>query len=244
MAFGVISTPGAAYSAGTAALASFRQKTHRLIASRWPTIGVFDDLVPADDIPALLELELASNDRLTGALGRLQSIPRAEWAIGKPGAHYAMAAFLHPSPDGARFNTAVLGAWYASLDVTTALTETRYHHTRKLAASSAGFPARIQMRELVSSPDCDLVDIRPEYSPENRLYEKADYAMSQSFGEKIRAAQQDGIWFTSVRRPEGENIVLFKPRLIPPVRQANHFEYAWDHAGNCGVARLTDVNLA
>jgi hypothetical protein len=40
----------------------FRAPTHRLIASRWPTVGVFDSVASADDLEAALLLESLTND--------------------------------------------------------------------------------------------------------------------------------------------------------------------------------------
>ncbi len=186
-----------------------------------------------------MELEGATNDRL-GATARLRAIPENDWAFG-PGASLVMAAFLHPAPAGGRFNDRRLGAWYAALDLQTAVAETVFHHTQRLQASAAGFPALIQMRELLSSPQADLVDVRGQAAARPELYGSADDRGSQSFGEEIRQAGQDGIWFDSVRRSGGENVVIFKPRLLLPVTQGGHVNYAWDANGRSSVARLTNI---
>ena len=134
--------------------------THRLIASRFPTVGVFDDLTadPADLAIAFL-LESATNDRLSVLSRRLPLLPATEIVQG-PGATQVMAAFLHADEIGGRFTDGRLGAWYASLDVETAIAETVHHNTRRLRLSENGFPSSIQMRELVARIDCDLTDIR------------------------------------------------------------------------------------
>ena len=229
-----------AVTTGTAAI---HARTHRLIASRYPTVGVFDDLVAPEDARAAMELESLTNDRLTGALGRLDAIPRADWAVDAPGASLAMAAFLHPAPGGGRFNAAELGAWYAACELETAIGETLYHHTRRLKASAAGFPATIQTRELLSTPKADLHDLRGRQAEAPELFDPdpASYAASQSFGETLRRAGADGIVFDSVRRAGGCNIVLYKPRLAVPVTQGDHYRYAWDAAGRAQVDRLTSV---
>ncbi len=225
------------------AVVPFHRRTHRLIASRHPTIGVFDDLVDPADAEAAMELESLTNDRLTGALGRLAAIPRTDWAVGQTGATLAMAAFLHPSPGGGRFNSDGLGAWYASCDPDTAIDETLYHHTRRLRASDAGFPATIQMRELLSTPDCRLHDVRGRQSDRPELYDPdpTHYGGSQRFGEELRRSRSDGILFDSVRRSGGENIAIFRPRLLVPVIQGDHYTYSWDGSGRHTVSRLTNV---
>jgi hypothetical protein len=55
--------------------AAIHQKTHRLIASRFPTVGVFDDLTSdPQDLRAAFLLESLTNDRL--AAKRLGLITR------------------------------------------------------------------------------------------------------------------------------------------------------------------------
>lgn len=227
----------------TTAPVAVHTRTHRLIASRYPTIGVFDDLVSPDDARAAMELESLTNDRLTGALGRLDAIPRADWALEASGASLVMAAFLHPPPGGGRFNAATLGAWYAACELETAIAETQFHHTRRLKASAGGFPATIQMRELVSTPKADLHDLRGRQAEAPELYDPdpARYRAAQNFGEGLRKAGANGIVFDSVRCAGGCNIVLFKPRLAVPVIQGDHYVYAWDGAGRPQVDRLTSI---
>jgi hypothetical protein len=59
-----------------------------------------------------------------------------------------MAALLHPSPEGARFNDAQLGAWYAGLKENTALEEVAHHLRREVVR--AGRPdITSQYRRLV-----------------------------------------------------------------------------------------------
>ncbi len=222
---------------------SFHRRTHRLIASRYPTVGVFDDLVSPDDAEAAMALESLTNDRLTGALGRLAAIAPEDRAVGAAGASIAMAAFLHSAPGGGRFTTGALGAWYAACDRDTAIAETLYHAARRLGASDAGFPATIQMRELLSTPEGDLHDVRGGAARHPDLYDPdpAGYGPSQRFGEALRTQGSDGLLFDSVRRPGGENIAIFKPRLLVPVTQGDHFAYAWDAEGRATVSHLKAV---
>ena len=225
------------------AFTPFDRPTHRLIASRWPTVGVFDDLVDPADAEAAMELEGVTNDRLTGALGRLAAIPAQDRTVGEQGATIAMAAFLHPSPGGGRFSSELLGAWYAACEPETAIQEALFHHGRRLRASEGGFPNRIEMREMLSSPQASLCDLRGLGEQRPELYDPAPshYHRSQQFGENLRGLGADGIIYDSVRRAGGINIVLFKPRLAVPVVQGDHYLYTWDSSGTASVARLTNV---
>jgi hypothetical protein len=214
--------------------------THRLIATRFPSVGVFDYMPDAEAMAAALELEQATNERLNDVLGRLALIPSEDGAFGVPTAHQAMAAFLHVAESGGRFNGPEVGAWYAALDLDTAIAETLYHHGRRLAASAAGFPNTIEMRELISSPTADLIDLRARESRD--LYHPLDYSHGQRFGRKCRAERRDGIWYRSVRRTGGECIALLKPRLVVPITQGRHFRYDWTSDGRATVSQIAAIS--
>ena len=140
--------------------ARFRARTHRLIASRWPTVSVFDSVASADDLEVALVLESLTNDRVSETLTRLGRLDRAEWVTAEPGATLVIAAFCHPAPGGGRFNNEALGAWYCATEIETAIAETVYHHTKRLAHSASGFRHVIQMRELISEVDAEVYDVR------------------------------------------------------------------------------------
>lgn len=110
--------------------------THRLIPSRFPPVGLFDDVSTPDDLAAILELEGWTNDRISSELGALHIMLKEEWVVGTPNATIVMAAFCHPRPEGGRFNEPTLGAWYAGLALETALQETIFHKQRNLMKSA------------------------------------------------------------------------------------------------------------
>ena len=219
----------------------FRARTHRLIASRWPTVGVFDTITSADDLEAALLLETLTNDRANETLTRLGRLDRSEWVTAQPGATIVMAAFCHPAPDGGRFNNETLGAWYCAAEIETAIAETVYHHTRRLAHSASGFRHMIQMRELISDIDAEVCDLRDLRERHPELYDPENYTASQPFGETLRRARSNGIVYASVRRSSGTNLVVFRPSLLPPVLQGDHFDYRWTDSPTPAVLKLTDV---
>ena len=219
----------------------FRGRTHRLIASRWPTIGVFDTVSSPEDLADALLLESLTNDRVTETLARLNGIDRRDWVVDQPGATMVMAAFCHPAPGGGRFNTETLGAWYCATAVETAIAETVYHHTRRLAHSASGFRHVIQMRELISDLDAPFHDVRGLRAIEPELYSPDSYAASQPFGEALRSSGSNGIFYESVRRSGGENAVVYRPGLLPPVIQGDHFDYRWAGRPDPTVVRITNA---
>jgi RES domain-containing protein len=190
---------------------------------------------------AAMELESLTNDRVRIALERGALLPPDDWVVGASGATIVMAAFLHAAPEGGRFNSAHLGAWYAARDLQTAIRETVYHNTRRIAASAMGFDATITMRELVTSLDARLLDIRGLREQFPPLYLPDDYSESQRFGEACRLSGEIGIVWDSVRRAGGECVVVYRPRALLPVTQGQHFEYRWMGDPEPVILRLESV---
>jgi RES domain len=216
-------------------------RTHRLIASRYPPVGIFDSVASAEDAAEAMMLESLTNDRLSIPIQRLQLIPEHAVVFGQPGAHIVMAAFLHADASGGRFTDSKLGAWYASFEIETAIEETVYHHTRRLALSDAGYRQTIQMRELVAPINEQFHDIRGWQREHGELYQSADYSQSQPFGVALRDAGSNGICYDSVRRPGGVNVVVFRPTLLIGHQQGDHYQYQWTGSSNPSVTKLTNV---
>ncbi|WP_137392315.1 RES family NAD+ phosphorylase [Rhodoligotrophos defluvii] len=237
-------------------------RMHRLIASRYPTVGVFDDIAASEeDLRAAFALEALTNDRMTTLTQRLTLFEPGDIVSG-PTASLVMAAFLHADDKGGRFTDGRLGAWYASLEVETAVAETVYHSERRLRLSEGGFPNAIEMRELVSRVDAKLVDLRGRMQERPELYHPTDYSAAQAFGVALRwpirqqmkdrpmsareiaqeRAGRNGIVYDSVRREAGTCLCLYKPALVQlPVLQGDHYRYSWSASGRLTVARISTV---
>lgn len=211
--------------------------THRLIPSRYPPVGVFDDVATADDLAAVLELEGWTNDRISVELGALHMLPKEEWAVGTPNATVVMAAFCHPHPDGGRFNEPALGAWYAGLDLETAIRETVFHKTQELDEIGVT-ETYVHMRQYLADLDAEFYDVRP--SPAfDALHDPDSYAAGQALCRTLRPAGSNGVVFRSVRHPGGECIACYRPRLVANVRQGIHLEYRWNGTRTPEVREIT-----
>jgi hypothetical protein len=195
----------------------------RLIASRFPPIGLFDTVATAADLASVMELAGWTNDRLVAE--RVARLPRDQWVHGRPNSSIVMAAFLHVPPGGNRFNGSDLGAWYAAASIPTAAAEVA-HHLRREAVATAQPVMRRQYRAYQARLDGAFLDIRGEHASRPAAYDRASYAASQIFGEAARSAGHTGIVWDSVRHRGGICAVSFRPTAILDIVQTDHFEIA------------------
>ncbi|MEO3475891.1 RES family NAD+ phosphorylase [Roseomonas sp. CAU 1739] len=70
------------------------------------------------------------------------------------------------------------------------------------------------------------------------LYASISYAVSQHFGEDVRASGHSGIVYDSVRHRGGINVVAFRPRQIVDVTQADHYDLLVPVEGRIIARRL------
>lgn len=209
----------------------------RLIASRYPVVGLLDRVAAPDDLDAVFELEGWTNDRISGELGLLHSIPRAEWVTGRAMSSVVMAAFCHPRPGGSRFSTETRGAWYAARTIETALEESIYHRTAELREVGA-FETRVQMRVYLADFSARFHDVRAPRRAWNALHDPDDYSASQAFARNLLDAGSSGIVYRSVRHPGGECLACFCPALIANVRTGGHYEFQWSGRPRPSVRKL------
>jgi hypothetical protein len=210
--------------------------TFRLIPSRFPPISVFETVSSADDLVAAMELEGWTNDRLVQE--RLARLSRDEWVWGSQNASIVMASFLHAAPTGLRFTgPELLGAWYASEAINTAIIEVSHHLRREAYRSGMPEMRGHQYRTYSATLDGAYEDIRGLQATRPALYAADDYSAGQLFGEDIRRTG-DGIVYDSVRHVGGVNVVAYRPRKIRNVTQRDHYELTVPLVGRIVVRRL------
>ena len=193
------------------------QPSFRLIPSQFPPIGLFDTVSRAADLDAVMELAGWTNDRLVAQ--RIARLPRGEWVFGRANSSIVMAAFLHAAPGGGRFSGADLGAWYAADRVEAGLAEVA-HHLRREAFARRQLSATRCFRIYVARLEGAFVDLCGADEPQ--LYDRQDYSASQAFGERLRAAGEDGIVYDSLRFVGAVAICAYRPSKVLDVTQAQH----------------------
>jgi hypothetical protein len=214
---------------------------YRIVASRLPTIHLFERVADPADWDALYELESLTNPRIRNEVGELHLVPRADRVSG-PNASIVMAPFTHLSPQGTRFTDGRFGAYYAAESIDTAVAETRFHRENFLRATAQP-PIELEMRCYLADVACELHDLRGRRIELPHIYDPMSYAASQKLGAALRAAGANGVAFDSVRRAGGECVAVFRPRLVQNVRQGVHLRYAWDGQAISQVYEIRAMNL-
>jgi RES domain len=214
---------------------------HRIVASRMPTIHLFERVADPADWEALYKLESMTNPRIRNEIGELTLVPVADRVSG-PNASVVMAPFTHLSPQGTRFTDGHFGAYYASESIDTAIAETRFHRENFLRATSQP-PLELEMRCYLADVACDLHELRGRRVELPNVYDPQSYAASQKLGRLLRDAGSNGIAFDSVRRDGGECVAIFRPRLVQNVRQSVHLRYAWDGVSIANVYEIRALAL-
>ena len=212
------------------------QPAYRIVSSRFPPVGVFDDIADAADLEALYELESMTSPRLREELGAIELIP-AQRRIAGPGTTPIMAAFTHLNPEGSRFTPGWYGVYYCAQEQGTAIAETAFHKARFLKNTNE--PACVlDMRCYVGGIDGRFHDIRGAY-PE--LHDPESYVASQRLDIELRGQGSNGIVYDSVRSPGGTCLAAFYPDVVQPVCQGPHLQYHWDGERISRVTEARDV---
>ena len=213
----------------------------RLVASRYPPVGLFDAVADPADLDVVFEIEAIGNPRLREQAGVLSLVPASE-RISGAGTTPIMSAFTHLNPEGSRFSDGTYGVYYAANDLETAVAEVGHHRARFLARTAE--PAiDIDLRCYRVPVRARVVDLRGKRALPDVL-DPAHYGASQAFGRARRDAGEAGIVHASVRRREGECVALFTPRAtVPPAVQSEHVTLRWNGERIAEWYRKSDAHM-
>jgi len=198
----------------------------RIIATRYPAINFFETITadPAE-WEMLLEVERLTDPTFSvGYLGSLEQEDRISGA----GAGRILPSFTFHDPTGTRFSTASYGAYYAALDLKTAIYETVHHRTIFMKATNE--PAQdIDQLLILADLQGKLHDIRLMRSALANVYDPSNYSHSQSLASNLRSAGSLGIVYQSVRNsPTGECVAVWRARVLSNAREDRHITYRWN----------------
>lgn len=206
-----------------------QDRTIRLVATARLRDPILLQLVAADEIDALSEIEGATSARLRAQEIGAEQLDRRELVFGIPHATFINAAFSYWRPRCRnRFNGPGRGAWYAAIEFETCLAEVSFHMERELA-NIGDFRATVEYAELYASFVGDFVDVRgletapPFLDPDP----KRGYPAGNQFADAVRAAGHYGIVYPSVRNTGGTCVAALIPHAVQSVAQGRVVRVRW-----------------
>lgn len=203
----------------------FDKKVHRLIASKFPPISLYDWAESEEELEQIAHLEGLTNERIQADLGRINLIAKEDW-VGGQGSTPLMAAFTHIGFTS-RFSDGSFGIYYAASTLEAAIKETVYHRERFYSASNESTCA-ISMREYIATIRKPLVDITSKDYEELLHPDPIFYKKSQAFGKTIREDKQWGLLYPSIRYSGALCVAIFRPPALSIPHQGRHLKYIWD----------------
>jgi hypothetical protein len=196
--------------------------THRLIPSRHGD-SVLSEVAADADLPAVFELDAATNDRLLAARDALPGIGVDEMVFGVPFAAVVNAAFCHPHPLGGRFSGPDRGAWYAGFEVETSQAEVAFHRSVQLA-EIGHFKDAVTCDDYLADFSANFHDLRRGF---RGCLAPDTYVASQALADRLLEADSLGVVYPSVRRRGGTCVACFRPALVGNVRRGQTFRFTW-----------------
>lgn len=199
----------------------------RLIASRFPTVGLYDRIADPADLDVVFAIESLTNPRLRQEAGEISLVRPSERRVGA-GSTPVMAAFTHLNPEGSRFSNGQWGVYYGADRLETAVAEVSHHRARFLAATQEA-PIDVDLRLILADIVAPMHDLRrwaQDHLP--AVEHPQDYATAQSLGRLLREAGSWGLYYRSVRDPGGACVAVLRPRGLGPARADRHIGLHWD----------------
>ena len=217
-----------------------RNNTHRLIPTRYSEDGdgVLARLgLPQSQFDNLLQLEGATNDRVSGEANLLPGITVHELVFGVPNYHIVNAAFTYARPGGTRFSSFYRGAWYAGFARKTAQVEVAYHYAQGLREINWQEEETVSYRDYLADFHAEFHDLRRGRGFEDCL-DPASYRASQRLAAELLNKGSAGIVYPSVRHPGGTCIACFRPALVGNVRQGEKITFTFPDAFHAPKVRV------
>ena len=218
-----------------------RSNTHRLIPTRYSEEGdgVLARLgLPQSQFDNLLQLEGATNDRVSGEANLLPGITVHELVFGVPYYHIVNAAFTYARPGGTRFSNSYRGCWYAGFARQTAQVEVAYHYAQGLREINWQEEEAVSYRDYLADFHADFHDLRHRRGFEDCL-DPASYRASQRLAAELLHKGSAGIVYPSVRHQGGTCIACFRPALVGNVRQGEKLTFTFPDAFHAPKVRVS-----
>ncbi|GLT20231.1 hypothetical protein GCM10007938_40140 [Vibrio zhanjiangensis] len=218
-------------------------QSYRLIASKYPPINLFDDVVDPEDFEIMYQLQALTNPRIQDEAGNVSLIKPEEIPYHcKRGRSYAVAAFTHINRDGSRFADGSFGMLYTGDTEMTAIKEVEYHQHRCWSKVEGLHYDRLVFRALRVTFDATHLFDALDKPMDDPIYDAECYTAGQALGRRVRNDETlNGIVYRSVRHEGGICWALSTPKVVSDVVQCYHLEMIWDGHQISHIEKITTL---
>jgi hypothetical protein len=216
-----------------------RRDTHRLIPAQFADDGASVLTRLTSDpktLEGIFELDNATNDRLLAESRLSPGIDERELVFGIPSYRVINAAFCHPNPTGARFNSPDRGAWYAGFELKTSQDEVAYHKQLWLKETGWDEEETAEYFDYLADFHADFHDLRSTTEHADCL-SPTSYKASRTLAAQLLELGSAGIVYPSVRRRGGTCIGCFRPVLVTNVRKGEIYEFVFPDSNTPPIIR-------
>ncbi len=215
------------------------QRTVRLVSTARLRPPVLQDLVPAEMLDQLYEIEGATSGRLNGQWRGTGGIEQTEFVYDVPHAHFINASFAYAKPAKPnRFNDGRRGAWYAALAVETCLEEVKFHLIEELN-NIGRYDTRVEYAEMHASFAGEFLDLTAANDHEClNPSPEIGYPVGNAVAEAARSKGINLIMYPSVRHPGGTCFAALSPHVVQSVAPGDVWEMAWQGEPTPRIAKV------
>lgn len=217
-------------------------RTVRLVATarlRPPVLKALAD--NERELAQIAEIEGVTSDRLIAQERGIGGLAAEELIYNVPHSIFINAAFAYSKPGELnRFSDSIRGAWYAALDVNTALAEVSFHLTEFLSRTGV-FEATVDYAELFASLAGEYADLRarkdhPALNPDGGV----GYPAGNALAAAARARGINGMVYPSVRDQDGTCFAVLWPHAVQSVAQGGVHRMIWKGSPTPAIARIVE----
>jgi RES domain-containing protein len=203
-------------------------RTVRLVTTARLREAVLAELIDADEMDEIAEIEGATSHRLRSEAHGSGGLPANQLVHGVPHARFINASFAYAKPRSPnRFNGPERGAWYSALAVETALAEVGYHLSRALA-DMGEYRGVVDYAEMFSSCAGEFFDLRPlPHHPALDPDTERGYPAGNVLANEAIRIGLNGIIYPSVRHAGGICLAILWPHAVQSVAQGDVWRMTW-----------------
>jgi hypothetical protein len=216
-------------------ITEFNNRVYRNIQGMLAGIDEFDDLTTNKSASAYAHRAVEKSSR--------------PFSVDELNFHAIDFVFMQTSWLSSRFCNGSYPVWYGSVDLTTSFYETSFHWRKIFIDAPQGFHTqgesiRTSRRVFTVACHAALIDLRNKVKQHEELIhpDTSRYPTTQAVGERIYQEGYPGLLTKSARHLEGENVVIFRRKILAEPKHYHDYIYEYHLADNKTLVRTSPTD--